>query len=172
MRAMILFLFLLSCPAVLADVRHFPAEAERDATVLAFEYEDGASWVTVEGEVSGGLYSPVYVAGGNENGSSGQDCTGASDTRCFVALTLAWGNAYSAADGPSAVILTSTDGSVRLACERGPVVVAGVEVPMGVHSCTTAWATAKGLWSTPTDCDGPQGADLGSCVGYAYEMSH
>lgn len=154
------------------DPRHITAESERAGAVLTFDYVDGSSWVTIEGEVSGGLYSPVYVAGGNSNGSSGQDCTGPDDTRCFGALTLAWGNAYSNASGPGAFVLTSTDGSVRLACDRGPVVVAGQTIPMGVHSCTTAWAAERGLWSTPTTCGGPQGADLGACVGYAWDMSH
>lgn len=64
-------------------------------------------------------------------------------------------------------MLTSTDGSVRLACDRGPV----GPVPMAVHDCTTAWSTGA-AWSTPTTCDGPLGADLGACVGYAWDMGH
>lgn len=156
---MVLFMFaLLPLPALAADT-------------ITFDFEDGASWVSIEGDVSGGVFSPVYVAGGNSNASSGQGCAGSDNTRCFLALSLAWSNAYSNATGPTGFTLTSTDGAVRLSCSRGPVVVAGQAVPMAVHSCSTAWQSGA-VWATPTECSGPQGADLGGCVGYAYAQSH
>ena len=143
----------------------------RAATVVTFEHVDGPSWVTVDGAISGGTFADIHVEGGNANGSSGQDCAGADHDRCFTSLTAAWSNAYSNASGPSGFTLTSDDGSVRLTCSRGPVTVGGVTVPQAVHDCSTAWYSGA-AWSSPTDCDGPQGADLGECVGYAYGQSH
>lgn len=42
---------------------------------------------------------------------------------------------------------------------------------MAVHDCTTAWFSGA-AWSSPATCSGPQGADLGWCVGYAYAQAH
>lgn len=146
-------------------------DSARADAPLAFEYVDGASWTTLTGSIEAGEFVGAYAAGGNDNASSGQGCAGTDDNACFLAMTLAWSNAYSNATGPTGFILTSTDGSVRLACDRGEVVIAGRPVPMAVHDCTTAWSSGA-VWSAPTSCDGPQGANLGECLGYAYTQSH
>lgn len=138
---------------------------------LAFEYTDGTSWTELTGTVEGGVFVDAYAAGGNDNASSGQDCGGVDDNACFLSLTLAWSNAYSNATGPTGFVLTSTDGSVRLTCERSDITVAGHLVKMAVHDCSVAWSSGA-VWSSPTDCGGPQGTNLGECIGYAYTQSH
>lgn len=135
-----------------------------ESAVVTFDHVDGESWVSIDGEVTGGAFGSVYAAGGNYNADAGQDCAGIDHTRCFLALTLAWGNAYSAATGPAEFGMVSGDGSIRLSCFRSPDTGA-------VHDCAAAWATGGG-WSSPVACSGPQGADLGTCVGVAWEQAH